>query len=314
MDNNFEAFSQKYGAFYEDTKNRKSKIRIISNILLILCLVIFFIIAYKNDFDIDVIETCIYICSTILIIIYFQRDIMIRKLDSDYKQTVIQGLLGFIDNTLTYNADSGHTEEEFRKSEQYNGRIDKYYSSDLMEGSIEKTHMKISYVVASQKQKTGKHKMNIPVFAGTLATFDFNKYFNGKTKIYTKDLIAKIGDLLDFMDDKSNDKYEKITLENQEFNEKFIVYTTDVQQAFYILSPALIEDIIKIQSFNNQSRDINISFIENKMYIAFEEEKFLNMDKAENCQQQIEFFYNEIKYMINIVEILELNNRIWTKQ
>lgn len=306
MNNNFEGFAQKYSNLYEDIKKRKREIKIISNFLFAICILIFSIAAYKNDFHPNV----IYIFGLVVLVIYFIRGRMINQVESEYKQTVIPELLGCLNYNLTYNAEDGHTEEEFIKSEQYNDTIDKYYSSDLMEGSIGKTSMKISYVVISQKQKSEKIPIYLPVFAGTFVTFDFNKYFSGKTKIYTNDLFAKLENTFDFF----NNQYEKITLENQDFNDAFIVYTTDVQQAFYILSPELIENIIKLKSFDNNPRDINISFIDNKMYIVFEKEKFLDMDKTENCKQQIEMFYNEIKYMINIVEILELNNRIWTKQ
>lgn len=50
------------------------------------------------------------------------------------------------------------------------------------------------------------------------------------------------------------------------------------------------------------------------MYITFGETKFLDMDKTDDYKLQIQLFYNEISHMINIVEIFELNNRIWTKQ
>lgn len=309
MNNNFEEIYQKYDTFYEDTTKAKRKIKIISNILIALCIFISLIAMYKYDFEKDSVEICFYTCVAVLLVIYAKRDMMIRKLNNDYKQTIIPNLLSFINQDFTYNADSGYTKDEFIKTELYDGSMDKYYSSDLMEGSIGKTHMKISYVVVSEKQKTGKTTMYIPVFTGTIATFDFNKYFSGKTKIYTNNFFSKIEGALTF-----DDTYEKITLENQDFNDAFTVYTTDIQQAFYILSPSLVENIINIQSFDNVSRNISISFIDNKMYIAFEDIKFLDMDKTEDFKQQIDLFYNEINHLINIVEILELNNRIWTKQ
>ncbi len=50
------------------------------------------------------------------------------------------------------------------------------------------------------------------------------------------------------------------------------------------------------------------------MYIAFPGMQFLDMEKKENVKEQIKLFYYEINYIISLVEILELNNRIWLKQ
>lgn len=305
---NFEILYQKYGALAEEVNRRKRKIKIISNILVTICIAITFYIVYKNDIFSDEAETYLKFGMFIALLIYGQRYYMIKKLNSKYKQAVLPALLSFIDYDLQYDAEKGHTEEEFKKIKLYEGRVDRFSSSDLMEGKIDKTFMKISYIVASEKNKTGKKTTYIPIFEGTIVSFDFNKYFSGKTKIYTNSFFNKLEVSI------SDDKYEKITLENQDFNDAFVVYTTDIQEALYILTPELVEHIMNIQSFDGVAREINISFIDNMMYIAFEETRFLDMDKTDDYKMQIQLFYNEIKHMINIVEILELNNRIWTKQ
>lgn len=69
-----------------------------------------------------------------------------------------------------------------------------------------------------------------------------------------------------------------------------------------------------IQTFHSKGEEINISFVDNKMYIAFDEVKFLDMDRTNDAREQIELFYNEIEHMINMVDILDLNTRIWTKK
>lgn len=310
MNNNIEEFYQHNDLFYKQTKSSIRKIKIISNIAIFICVVVTYILMEENDFFSDAGENYLYIGMTVLLIIYAIRNMKIRRLENQFKQAVIPGIIQNITPSLTYNAGAGHTEEEFKKTEIYTGTIDRFYSSDLIEGNIDKTNIKISYVVASNKQKTGKTKMHIPVFEGTLITSDFNKNFSGKTKIYTKDLFAKIESFFN----SGDDKYEKITFENQEFNDKFIVETTDIQQAFYILSPKLIENILKLQSYNNSSREMDILFLDNRMYIAFENERFLDMSKTNKYMQQIELFRNDINDIVNMVEILELNNRIWSKE
>lgn len=308
MDINFELLYQKYGELAEEVNRRKRKIKIISSILIAVCIAVTFYVVYINDIFSEEAETYLKFGMFVALLIYGQKHYMIKRLNSKYKQAVIPSLLSFIDYDLNYDAVKGHTEDEFKKIKLYEGRVDKFSASDLMEGKIDKTLMKISYVIASEKNKTGKKTMYIPIFEGTIVSFDFNKHFNGKTKLYTNKFFNRITASI------SDDKYEKITLENQDFNDAFIVYTTDIQEALYILTPELVEHIMHIQTFDGVAREINISFIDNMMYIAFEETKFLDMDKTDDYKMQIQLFYNEILHMINIVEILELNNRIWTKQ
>lgn len=275
-----------------------------------ICAAVTFILMVQNEFFSETGKTILYIGISVILIIYGRRSILIRRAENKFKQVIIPTILKEINSNLTYNAGTGHTEDEFRKTEIYTDTIDRFESSDLIEGNIDKTHLKISYIQASVKQKTDKTTMLVPVFEGTLITFDFNKNFSGKTKIYTKDLFAR----LDSVADTLSDKYEKITLDNQEFNNKFIINTTDVQQAFYILSPKLIENILKLQSYNNSSREMDILFLDNRMYISVEKFKFLDMSKAAEYMQQIELFRNDINYLVNMVEVLELNNRIWSKE
>lgn len=310
MNSNYADFNRQYDELYEKTKAEKRKINIIYTTIIVTGLVVMGYFLFIYDVRRDTAETIRNVGGAILIILYIRQKRLTRRLDAKFKQSVIPDMIKAVNPNLTYNAGAGHSEDEFMKTEIYTGRIDKYYSSDLVEGNIDKTHLKISFITASVKQNTGKSKMPVPVFEGTLVTLDFNKYFTGKTKIYTKDFIAKFEGLMNSF----GDEYEKINLENADFNDKFIVYTTDVQQAFYILSPNLIEKIMEIQSFNGTSRNMDVLFIDNRLYITFEDVHFLDMNKADNYTEQITLFQSEIKYFINMVEILELNNRIWSKE
>lgn len=310
MENKFEEIYRKYSSLEENVKNSKKNIKIISNILIVLCLIITFYLMFQESFSSDDAEFYLKMGAGISLLIYGQRAYRIRMLNGKYKQAVIPELLSLINSNLTYNARAGHTEDEFRKAEIYNGSVDRYRSSDLMQGMIDKTFMKISYITLENKERIGKTTTYIPVFTGTLVTLDFNKYFTGKTKVYTNNFFNKLGDIFSFLDDR----YEKITVENQDFNSSFTIYTTDIQEALYILSPEIIEHIIKLKSFDKLIKEITITFIDNKMYIAFPGMQFLDMEKKENVKEQIKLFYYEINYIVSLVEILELNNRIWSKK
>lgn len=310
MSANIDEIYQKYGSLGAEVNRRKRKANIISFLLIIIVGILTVFIVFKYVDDSDNAKGLFELGCGISIAIYVIKYSYIMSLQNKFKSVVIPSVLKLINNNLTYNVNSGHQIDEFINTELYDGKIDRFNSSDLMEGMIDKTHMKISYIVAEEKIKTKKRTLYIPIFEGTFVTFDFNKYFSGKTKIYTNNFFSKLESMLN----SSSEKYEKITIENQDFNKSFIIYTTDIQEALYILTPEIVEHIMHIQTFHSKGEEINISFVDNKMYIAFDEVKFLDMDRTNDAREQIELFYNEIEHMINMVDILDLNTRIWTKK
>lgn len=50
------------------------------------------------------------------------------------------------------------------------------------------------------------------------------------------------------------------------------------------------------------------------MYVAFEKEKFLEVDNSLDYESNMKLIYKEIANKLNIVDDLQLNNRIWTKE
>ena len=50
------------------------------------------------------------------------------------------------------------------------------------------------------------------------------------------------------------------------------------------------------------------------MYIGFEVESFLDIDNSISYESNFKLIYKEIADKLKIVDDLQLNNRIWTKQ
>lgn len=106
-----------------------------------------------------------------------------------------------------------------------------------------------------------------------------------------------------------------VKLENVEFEKEFAIYGTDQTEARYILSPALME---RIMAFRQQTKKrISISFINSQIFIAiplsdnmFEAPLFTSMINYPKVAE----YYNYLALCVGIVEILDLNTRIWTKE
>ena len=138
-------------------------------------------------------------------------------------------------------------------------------------------------------------------FTGILFIADFNKNINSKTFVMeTK--TPRVRNL------------QLIKMDNPKFNEKFKVYSDDIQNAMYLLSPSLMEKIYRLsQRFK---KPINISFIGTKIYISID----TKVDNFEpNLEKNIEIYNpareikNDLNSLLEIVDILALDTSLWAK-
>lgn len=88
--------------------------------------------------------------------------------------------------------------------------------------------------------------------------------------------------------------------------------TTDIQNALYILTPAFAELLLHLHQKINKG--LGICFKNGIMYVAFEKEKFLEVDNSLDYESNMKLIYKEIANKLDIVDDLQLNNRIWTKE
>jgi hypothetical protein len=106
-----------------------------------------------------------------------------------------------------------------------------------------------------------------------------------------------------------------VKLEDIEFEKSFAVYGTDQIEARYILSTALMQ---RIMGFKKKTgKDISMSFIDSNVFIGipvakdlFEAPLFSSLVNY----SMIEEYYQYLALCISIVEDLDLNTRIWTKE
>lgn len=271
----------------------------------------------EEEYIIIAVAIAVFIIGILLIVRYR----IINEQNSKYKQNVIPAILSIIGTSFKYNINTGHTKQEFFDSTLYNSNITDYESDNMISGIMGDTAVKISHIDAKRiedikqvVERDGRRTVKTEhraytVFEGIFMSLDFNKHFDGITKLHTK------GTLLNGCEenmDKLLNNYEKLTIENQEFNNQFEVITTDIQNALYILTPSFVELLLKFRQKTNKG--LGICFKNGIMYIAFEKVEFLEVDNSLDYESNIRLLYGEIKNKLDIVDDLQLNNRIWTKQ
>jgi hypothetical protein len=110
-------------------------------------------------------------------------------------------------------------------------------------------------------------------------------------------------------------KGELVKLEDPEFEEMFAVYSDDQVEARYILTPALMKRLVDFR--READRDSHIAFVNSDVVIAISLKRALFeppiMSTILNKGLAREYL-DDVRFATEIVDDLNLNTRIWTKE
>jgi len=194
---------------------------------------------------------------------------------------------------------------------------DRYTGKDYFEGIHGRTALHFSLVHAEERYETTTTETDSDgntttttqehwrdIFKGLLFSADFNKYFNGRT-------LVRAGKAGIFSRIFGN----PIKLEDPRFNQKFKVYSSDQVEARYLLTPRMMERLLELVdslgSFEVSFSGSQITIAVNRFpYDAFEPD----IGRPFTDPVQVSSTLGWIFLVVGIVEELDLNTRIWSKQ
>jgi hypothetical protein len=244
----------------------------------------------------------------------------IGEIQSRFKNEVIARMIKAIDPSLSYQANGLISQHDYNKSKLYLSQINKYKGDDLVTGTVGKTAIRFSELLTQMEKETTDSKGNrsksvTTIFKGLFFVGDFNKKFIGETIVLPDTAENLFGSLGTMLQKWNIQRDQLVKMEDPEFEKAFCVYGSDQVEARYILSTSLMQRILQ---FKQKTRSkMSMSFIANEVFIGvplsenlFEAPFFSSMVKYE----RIESFNKYLILFIGIVEDLNLNTRIWTKE
>ncbi len=241
-----------------------------------------------------------------------------RAYTGDFKKQVMGELIQFISLDLTYQPLGCIQQSTFQRSRIFLSSIDRYEGDDLVSGKINHTSFMFSDLNVMRKEvyyEKGQRKERwVRVFKGIFFTADFNKNFQGCTYVLPDRLESWLGRLGKKLQKLSRSE-PLVSLENPEFEKHFVVYGTDQIEARYILTPSFMERIVALRKLLNKS--LYFSFVDSLVCIAipftknsFEPAVFSKGTRIEYLKN----YFTQLQSVLGIIEELNLNIRIWTKE
>lgn len=239
----------------------------------------------------------------------------LRSAVRDFKPEIVGAIVKFIGPELEYFPCNGVSESEFAAARLFPSRVDRYHSEDLVAGRIGATRLRFAEVHAEEKIQRGKNTTWQTIFRGTLMIADFNKNFSGVTVVLPDQAEKLLGGWLGHLVQQYNFTApgQLVELEDPEFEERFVVYSADQVEARYLLTPALLRRMLELRERYREG--VCFSFIGGAIYIAirnsrdrFEPTLLASLENATRAH------YADLRDCAAIVEELNLNTRIWSKE
>ncbi|HSV27709.1 MAG TPA: DUF3137 domain-containing protein [Sedimentisphaerales bacterium] len=240
---------------------------------------------------------------------------------SSFKSTVIRPLVRFFDPALRYSPSECVPQETFILSRMFDRKPDRYKGDDLVSGRAGATEIAFSEVHAEYRtvSTSGKGRPREQwhtIFKGLLFIGDFNKHFHGATVVspdIAQRLFGRLGQKLQGITFFSDLKLVK--LEDPQFEKLFVVHSNDQIEARYILSTSLMERIVQFR--NKTGKNISMSFVGSRVFVAIPHVR--NLFEPKMFQSLLDFdtvseYFQDINLAVGIVEDLNLNTRIWSKE
>ena len=237
-----------------------------------------------------------------------------------FKERVIGRIVQFIDPQLGYRPEIGINQQTYMASQIFTHRPDRYKAEDLVFGKLGATELMFSEVHSEYKtthtdSKGHTHTEWHTIFKGILFVGDFNKHFAGATFVLPDTAEGLFGRFGQKLQSWNPSRPDLVRMEDPEFEKLFVVYGTDQIEARYILSPSLMQRITEFKQ--KAGRRIYLSFVASKVFVAVECQR--NLFEPKVFTTLLDFgivaqYFGDMQLALGIVEDLNLNTRIWTKQ
>ncbi len=251
---------------------------------------------------------------------FFYVNVPRNNFKQKFKENVIRKLLQGILQQPDYKPDNYVSLSEYNQSQLFTQGYDRHSGANYVSGVTGKTAITFSELHTEYKTvthtKNGTRTTWHTIFQGVFMYADSNKNFAGRTYILPDVSERFLGSFGKWLQRNIGDLRGKIVyLENPEFEKQFAVYATDPVEARYLITPQMQERMLALKKYVGVP--VFASFVNNKLYLAinntnglFVPDMGLSLLKVET----IRYYARDIVDIIAIVDILELNVRIWGRQ
>lgn len=234
-----------------------------------------------------------------------------------FKDIFVKKSLESIFTDLIYLPDKGIPYQTIAQTNMMN-MGDRYHSEDYISGRYKDIGFEQSDVHIEEEHESTDSEGHttttyVTIFKGRWMIFDFNKEFKANVQISQKGFgNSKVRRFFG----KKEELYKKVMMESESFNSKFNVFAQNEHDAFYIITPSLMERLERLELQNKGK--LLFCFIDNKLHIgiydgkdSFEPESVWKQLDEQNVLNKIS---TEIRTITQFIDEMNLDNTLFKKE
>ena len=216
---------------------------------------------------------------------------------------IVNSIVNEVLDNAAYAAPYRLSDEIIRSSNMvFPQPYEKITGSDFINGEYKGLLLKMSDIDLSRTVETSDDdETEQRVFEGQWLVCDFGKELSGE--VHVSQVTKSMPDSI---------KRQRIRMENEQFNEKFIVTANDPEEAFYILTPHMMDYILNLEKKNNGI--IYMSFLhDGKFHIAVNSGKdFFELGKNKPDPEILrQVFLDQLHWYTDIIDELRLEPNLY---
>ncbi len=254
--------------------------------------------------------------SVVLVLLYLGLYFLFTgRYKKDFKDRVIGRLIRFLDPGLRYFPSEKIPKSVFVHSGIFSTRPNRYKGDDLVRGKLGRTEIEFSEILAQYVQSNGKTTTVHTIFQGLFFIADFNKHFHSKVFVLPDSAEKTFGRFGKMLQSWNLSRPALVPLEDPEFEKEFVVYGADPIEARYILSLSLMERILNFKRKTGQK--VFLSFLDSRVFVGLWSDRKLFEPKLASTLLDFDVireYFDDLQLAIGIVDDLNLNTRLWTKE
>ena len=238
------------------------------------------------------------------------------KYNDNFKDSIIKPLIHSIDESLVYYKNKCISIDNFIKTDLFK-KPDVLSGDDYVCGEIDGVKIEFSDVNALTKSEGKDKKVEYKsFFRGFFIKASFNKNFQGKTLVLPDSTQSIFSSLLsNWLEFKDTKKGRLLTMDNDEFEREFVVYSTDQIEARYILTPTMMERLLDFKK--KSGYPLYISFVDDSIHAVIGNNK--NSFEATLFQSVLDYgvafeYIQNLHLASAIISDLKLNAKLWGKK
>ncbi len=231
----------------------------------------------------------------------------------DVREDLIRRVVEFWGSEFEYHPWRGADEQELKACRLIPESYDRMHSCDTVAGKYHSTAFRFCELRLVETKKDAPDEV---VWSGLYIVADFNKSFEGRMFVLpdrTERLLGSLfGRALQSLPFRKEGKL--IHLESPRFERHFKVYAENDHEARYVLSPSLMKRIVDFKE--SMDVDIRMAFIDDRVHVALPvAADFFRATSVDQVTPELmRSWADEIHYVTSILDELDLNTRIWSKQ